>query len=198
VNNYKWHLALITFVLISIASIFIFFDENKSFLTKQTNLQIDELLRLSINAPPVLKVTENSLDTQAAEKIRKRKITTLITALEARAEAASKVANSHLDTRNTLFLFLILFIFIYLSYVLLKVLNTSKQIEASNARIKSEIKKIQTTFSSIGDAVITTERSGLIDYMNTSAQELTNYTLKKTVKYLSISFLKYLMRITFY
>jgi len=70
---------------------------------------------------------------------------------------------------------IIVFIFIYLSFVLLKVLNTSKRIEQSNSLIKSEIAKIQMTFASIGDAVITTDQNGIIDYMNQSARELTNY-----------------------
>ncbi|WP_198262878.1 EAL domain-containing protein [sulfur-oxidizing endosymbiont of Gigantopelta aegis] len=177
-NNYKWHLAIITFVLLSITSVFIFYDEDKNFLTEQTSSQIDELLRLSLNEDNPFE-EDASFDAQAAEQLRKHKIITLIKTLETQAEKVSLMAESHLDTRKTLFLMLILLIFVYLSYVLLKVLNTSKRIEASNIRIKSEITKIQTTFSSIGDAVITTDRNGLIDYMNPSAKELTNYYLKE-------------------
>ncbi len=74
---------------------------------------------------------------------------------------------------------LIVIIFFYLSYVLIKVTKASEKIEASNSKIKSEIAKIQMTFSSIGDAVITTDQFGHIDYMNHSAQELTNYTFEE-------------------
>ncbi|MCU7817406.1 MAG: sensor domain-containing diguanylate cyclase [gamma proteobacterium symbiont of Lucinoma myriamae] len=38
------------------------------------------------------------------------------------------------------------------------------------------------TFASIGDAVITTDEKGLIDYMNQSARELTNYPFEKEEK----------------
>ncbi len=176
-NNYKWHLVIIAASLICAASTFFFYNDEKPFLNEQTILQIEELERLSLN----IDSAHSSMDTNVdiiAEQTRKFKIIALIRSLEKQAKEASLFAGKELSTRQKLISLIILLVFLYLSYVLLKVISTSKRIEDSNSRIKSEIAKIQTTFASIGDAVITTDHHGLIDYMNDSAQELTNYYLE--------------------
>ncbi len=176
-NNYKWHLVIIAASLICAVSTFFFYNDEKSFLNEQTKLQIEELKRLSLN----IEGSHSSMDTNVdiiAEQTRKFKIIALIRSLEEQAKEASLFTGKVLSTRQKLISLIILLVFLYLSYVLLKVISTSKRIEDSNSRIKSEIAKIQTTFASIGDAVITTDQHGLIDYMNDSAQELTNYYLE--------------------
>ncbi|MCK5648830.1 MAG: EAL domain-containing protein [Gammaproteobacteria bacterium] len=175
-NNYKWHLVIITFSLLCASAVFILYDEDKSFLNEQTKLQISELKRLSLNE------STSRLTNDPQEQTRRSKILFLIQSLEDQAKEASQLAGMQLNTRQRLITVIILLVFLYLSYVLLRVLNTSKQIEHANSRIKSEISKIQTTFASIGDAVITTNHNGLIDYMNKSAQDLSNYYLGENTK----------------
>lgn len=184
-NNYKWHLVIIAFALICAVTTFFFYDGRKPFLNEQTKLQIAELKHLILddNGSYVTNKMNVELDPLAiAEKARKNKIIDLINTLEEHAKEASLVSGSQVNARQRLITVIILLVFFYLSYVLLKVLSTSKRIEKSNSRIKSEIAKIQTTFASIGDAVITTNHKGQIDYMNKSAQELTNYCLKEKTR----------------
>lgn len=175
-NNYKWHLAIITFALLCTAAVFILTDVDKSFLNEQSRLQIDELKRLSLNE------NASGLLNDTQEQLRKSEILFLIQSLEEQANEASQLAGMQLNTRQRLISVIFLLLFLYLSYVLLKVLSTSKQIKRSNLRIKAEFTKIKTTFASIGDAVITTNHNGLINYMNKSAQDLTNYFLEENTK----------------
>jgi len=175
VNNYKWHLVIIALSLLSAATVFFVFDEDKAFLDVQTKNKINELKELSLNLDS--KNPSSSVIVTEVEKQRRTKILVLIQELEEHAKESSELAKQNLNTRQKLISFIIFIIFLYLSYVLLKVLSTSKRFETSNSRIKSEIAKIQTTFASIDDAVITTNQDGLVDYMNKSAKELTNYHL---------------------
>lgn len=173
-NNYKWHLGIISFVLLCSAIIFILYDEEKIFLNEQTQSQINELKHLSLN---IGAIDEQPAD--ASEMARRARILELIQRLKVHASKAGQAALSHLNNHQKIISVIIFLVFIYLSYVLIRVLRASKQISASNARIKSEIAKIQTTFAAIGDAVITTNDKGQVDYMNKSAQELTNYYLEE-------------------
>ncbi len=181
VNNYKWHLVIIAASLICAATTFFFYEEEKPFLNEQTKLQIAELERLSLDSDGIHASVGTEVE-NIAEKARKIKIVALINALEKHAKESSLLSGNQLNTRQKLISLIILLIFLYLSYVLLKVTSTSRQIKDSNSRIKSEIAKIQTTFASIGDAVITTDHHGQIDYMNKSAQELTNYDLEENIE----------------
>ena len=172
---------IIALSLLCAASTFFLYDDDKAFLDDQTQRQIDELTRLSLNeeaSSAFINVQDSSNSAVMTEKARKIRVLDLIQSLETHAKEASQLADKHLNSRQKLISLIIFLIFLYLNYVLLKVVNTSKQIEESNSRIKAEIAKIQTTFASIGDAVITTNQSGLVDYMNKSAQDLTNYYLE--------------------
>ncbi len=171
-NNYKWHLVIISFVLLCSATTFILYDEEKVFLNEQTQQQINELQKLSLNLEDT-----GRLPADTSELARQTRILELIQLLKNRASKTGEVARIHLNNHQKIISIIIFLVFIYLSYVLIKVLGTSKQIAESNLRIKSEIAKIQTTFAAIGDAVITTNNKGQVDYMNKSAQELTNYSL---------------------
>jgi len=168
VNNYKWHLIIIAVSLLCATSSFVLYDENRNFLNEQTVLQINELKRLSLIEDPV----------NGTEQTHNEKVSSLIQTLEEHAKQASQLTGMQLNTQQKFILVIISLIFLYLSYVLLRVLSISRHIEDSNSRIKSEIAKIQTTFASIGDAVITTDHNGMIDYMNQSAQDLTNYHIE--------------------
>ena len=177
VNNFKLRLILITLVLLVTAiSIFIVGDDN-NFLDSGTSAQIEQLKALSLQQATELDITEQQ---------RQIRIIRLMDELEQRAQISSQIASDRFNEQQWLMLLVVVLIFFYLSYVLLKVLKTSRDIQQSNSRIKSEIAKIQTTFASIGDAVITTNAEGLIDYMNQSAEELTNFKLEKGRK-LSVS-----------
>ncbi|MCW8930418.1 MAG: EAL domain-containing protein [Gammaproteobacteria bacterium] len=181
-NNYKWHLIIIALSLLCAAATFFFYDDEKGFINEQTKSQINELKQLSINGFITSQndsVYDSSNPISDAEQARRAKVLHLIETLEEQAKKASQQTHRHLNTQQQFISLIIFLIFLYLSYVLLKVLSTSKRIEASNSRIKSEIAKIQTTFASIGDAVITTNQNGQVDYMNKSAQELTNYYLEE-------------------
>ncbi len=143
-------------------------NDKSGFLDKQTHQKISNLIQLSLNQAKILGISEAN---------RQKQILQIISQLENRAQDTSQLLSAHFNEQQWLMLLILFIIFFYLSYVLLRVLNTSRHIEQSNARIKSEIAKIQTTFTSIGDAVITTNYDGQIDYMNKSAARLTNYNL---------------------
>ena len=173
-NNYKWHLVIITFSLIFAAMVYSINDNlDVLHFNKTTQQQIHELKQLSLNNSPAAGQTEEQ---------HKTKISHLIQQLEQNVNESNQMSGGKFNLQQKIMSIIIVLIFIYLSFVLLKVLSTSKRIEESNLRIKSEIAKIQMTFASIGDAVITTDQNGLIDYMNQSAQELTNYQFTKEEK----------------
>jgi len=173
VNHFKWRLFIITLALIITAIVFFIIGEKNDFLDPQTSQQITELKKLSLNTAAHL---------QLSEQQRQNSILSLIDHLGHHAQEASQLSREQFNKQQWLMSVIILLLFFYLSYILLKVLRTSRQIEQSNSRIKSEIAKIQTTFASIGDAVITTDFEGVIDYMNRSACELTNYQAEKNTK----------------
>lgn len=172
-KHYKWRLILITLVLIATAVGIFHVGDEKAFLNSTTHAQIEHLKELSLNHADKLKLSEQQ---------RNNKILDIIDSLEQHAQKSSQLASERFNEQQWSMALVVLLIFFYLSYVLLKVLKTSKHIEQSNSRIKSEIAKIQTTFASIGDAVITTNNDGEIDYMNQSAQDLTNYQLEEGSK----------------
>ena len=174
-NNYKWHLVIITFSLIFAAMVYSINDNHSGLaFNETTQQQILELKQLSFN--------DNGFSVGQAEEHRKQqqKINNLIQKLEQNKN--NQISGGQFSFQQKIMSIIIVFIFVYLSFVLLKVLNASKRIEESNSRIKSEIAKIQMTFASIGDAVITTDEKGIIDYMNQSARELTNYPFEKKEK----------------
>lgn len=152
-------------------------DDNRSRTTQIFNetskQQIHELKQLSLNSDPA---------TAQAEQQRQEKIDQLIQTLEQAVAESNQRPSGKFNLQQKIMSIIIVLIFIYLSFVLLKVLNTSKRIEESNSRIKSEIAKIQMTFASMGDAVMTADQNGIIDYMNQSAQELTGYPFDKDSK----------------
>ena len=164
-KNFKWRLAIITIALTCSTITFFYFSEEVTFRDQQTSEQINKLKQLSLNTSEQSALTEQE---------RKTQILNIIKQLEQHAEESSEIASFRMNKQQQLMSLVILFIFLYLSYILLRVLHTSKKVKHSNSRIKSEIAKIQTTFAAIGDAVITTGANGKIDYMNNSAQELTN------------------------
>jgi len=163
-NNYKWHLAIITFSLIFAALVYSVHDNRNS---PKNNIAIEqkiqELQQLNKSSEPATTDFQN-------------KVMQLINEFE---QIHSK---SRVTFQQKVMSLVIILIFIYLSFVLFKVLRASKKIEASNSRVKAEIAKIQMTFASIGDAVITTNEHGQIDYMNQSAEELTNYSFDENKK----------------
>ncbi len=169
-NRYKWHLIVILLVLLLSSIIFFMVNDKNGFLDQTTSQKIASLIRLSLN---------NSVQLGLSNTAREQQILLLINELEQRAEATSRLLSSRLKQQQWLMILLILIIFLYLSYIFFRVMYTSRIIKQSNARIKAEIAKLQTTFTSIGDAVITTTYDGHIDYMNKSACELTGYNLDK-------------------
>lgn len=171
-NNFKLRLAIITFALICAAITFFQLGEDINFLDAETRHNISTLKQLSLNID-----LDKTVQSPMTEQQRQDKVKAIIQELERHAEATSRMASTRFNEQQRLMSFIILLIFLYLSYILLQVLDTSNKIEQSNSRIKSEITKIQTTFAAIGDAVITTDFNGKIDYMNQSAQDLTNYHL---------------------
>lgn len=172
-NHIKWRLYLITLALIIVATVFFITDNKQDFLNTKTSLQIAKLKELSLNDAARLELSEQQ---------RQDKIQNVIDRLQQHAQEATDLSHERFNKLQWMVSIILILLFVYLSYVLLKVLHTSKQIVQSNSRIKSEIAKIQTTFASIGDAVITTDFEGIIDYMNQSACELTNYQQEENTK----------------
>lgn len=167
-NRYKWHLLVISLALVLSSISFFMVDDKSGFLDQTTNQKISTLIKLSLNDSTHLNISEAD---------RQQQILQIITELEQRAENTSQLLSSRLNEQQWLMLLLLALIFFYLSYILLRVFKASQRIKQSNERIKSEIAKLQTTFTSIGDAVITTTYDGHIDYMNNVACKLTNYSL---------------------
>jgi len=174
-NNYKWHLVIITFSLIITAMVYAISENHDAPLfNKITKQNIQELKLLSLS--------DNSSAAGLTEEQRKKQIAQLIHKIEQNVNESSQNSTGKFGLQQKIISIIIVLIFIYLSFVLRKLLATSKKIEESNSRIKSEIAKIQMTFTSIGDAVITTDQHGFIDYMNKSARKLTNYPFDKEEK----------------
>lgn len=68
---------------------------------------------------------------------------------------------------------------LHMLYLLVKIRSNSRAVSASNSLIQNEVSRLKTTFSSIGDAVITTDAKGNIDYMNEVAEDLTHYPFEQ-------------------
>jgi diguanylate cyclase (GGDEF)-like protein len=167
VSNYKSHIAIIAVSLLCATIGFLQFSHDTLFLDEKTRQQIHELKELSLNS-----------ESGDHELQRQIKILKIIESLELHAKETSQISIDRFNEQQRLISSVIVLLFLYLTFILYKISYTSKKIAKSNLRIKSEITKIQTTFASIGDAVITTNCDGLVDYMNESAQELTNYQLE--------------------
>jgi diguanylate cyclase (GGDEF)-like protein/PAS domain S-box-containing protein len=167
VKHYKWRLFLIAISLIGVSIVFFYFNDHHSLADHETRAYLDDLKLLS-------QANIAQRDVPAQEILATIKQT--VNQLELHISQNDTAHKQQINHNQVFISLVILLIFIYLSYVLLRVLSTSKQIEQSNSRIKSEIAKIQTTFASIGDALITTDLNGTIDYMNKSAEELTQFS----------------------
>jgi len=174
-NNYKWHLVIITFSLIITAMVYAISENHDAPLFNESTKQNIQELKL-------LSLSDNSSAAGLTEEQRKKQIARLIHKIEQNINESSQNSTGKFGLQQKIISIIIVLIFIYLSFVLRKLLATSKKIEESNSRIKSEIAKIQMTFTSIGDAVITTDQHGFIDYMNKSARKLTNYPFDKEEK----------------
>ncbi len=159
--------------MIFAAAVFSLIGEDREFLDAKTYQQISELKQLSLNTAEQSDMTEQQ---------RQNKVLSIIQTLKQHAEETSRITSARFNAQQRLMSLVVLLIFLYLSFILLKVLRTSKRIKQTNKQIKSEITKIQTTFAAIGDAVITTNSDGSIDYMNHSAQKLTNYNRQEDSK----------------
>ncbi len=170
-DKINWRIAIIIIILLGTVYLFFISRDTVQVNDGQTIVErIKYLKQLSLNS------TES---TDLTEAQRRNEIQQLIAELEQQTEdAITRNATLFNDRQSLLFLIALLVLF-YISYLLFHVINHSKRVTLNNAKIKTEIAKIQSTFASIGDAVITTDRHGNIDYMNEAAEGLTRQKLSE-------------------
>ena len=167
-DKLKWRIAIIILLLTGTVSLFFLSRDTVQTRDDQTTGHLAQLERLSLN---------RAADIGLSETQRKADIVQIIDDLEQlSAETSAQTATLFSDRQSLLFIIALL-VLLYISYILFQVLNYSRRVTLNNTKIKSEIAKIQSTFASIGDAVITTDRHARIDYMNEAAEELTNHKL---------------------
>jgi diguanylate cyclase (GGDEF)-like protein/PAS domain S-box-containing protein len=169
-DKVKWRIAIIILVLTGTVSLFLLFRAPAQLQNDQTIQRITLLRQLSLNSAAEIGLSEAQ---------RQNNILKIIHELEQDAEDTNANTSTLSNDHQPLLFIIALLVLFYISYILLQVLNHSNLIALSNSRIKAEIEKIQSTFSSIGDAVITTDSLALIDYMNEAAEELTNQKLSE-------------------
>jgi len=104
-------------------------NHNAPLFNESTKQNLQELKRLSLN--------DNSHAVGLTEEQQKKQIAQLIHKIEQNVNERSQNSTGKFSIQQKTISIIIVLIFIYLSFVLRKLLATSKKIEKSNSRIKT-------------------------------------------------------------